>query len=147
MEYISHNLEETKEVALKLLNSLSPIGDKSTATIVGLSGDLGSGKTALTQCLAKHLGVEEHVTSPTFVIMKSYELTGVEYEYKKLIHIDAYRLKNGTELLALDLQKELEKKENLIIIEWAELVKEVLPEDMTFVRCRFIDSNTRQFVW
>lgn len=144
MDFISHNLEETKEAAQKLLADLVP-GVK--ATVVGLTGDLGSGKTSITQAVAQELGIEEHVTSPTFVIMKIYSLLSTNYSFKNLVHIDAYRLKNAQELEVLKFKDYLADKNNLIIIEWPEIVKEILPEEMTLVRCRFVDENTRQFVW
>ncbi len=142
MEFISRNLIETCEAARALVQSIVP-GER--ATVVGLTGDLGSGKTAFTKCLATELGITEHITSPTFVIMKFYKIEA--NSYKQLIHIDAYRLRNGRELDALGFPKELEDPGNLIVIEWPEIVKDVLPEEMTMIRCRFVDENTRQFVW
>ena len=96
------------------------------ATVVGLYGDLGSGKTAFTQAVAETLGVLYTVVSPTFVIEKIYEL-----EFKKfthLIHIDAYRLENSSELLHLGWQEIISDPGNLVIVEWPERVKDIMPE-------------------
>ena len=88
------------------------------AAIAALSGDLGAGKTTLTQAIARELGIKEQVISPTFIIMKFYDID--IHPWQKLVHIDAYRLKSKDELLRLDLQKlpKPQKKKNLIILEW-----------------------------
>lgn len=80
-------------IAAELLAGL-PKGE--TATVIALSGDLGAGKTTLTQELARQLGVTDTVISPTFVIMKEYAIT--RGPYTQLVHIDAYRLESAAEL-------------------------------------------------
>jgi len=95
------------------------------ATLVTLSGNLGAGKTAFTQALARALGVTAPVTSPTFVLAKSYDLSGKEFS--KLVHIDAYRLKEGKDLRALDFTHILEEPRTLIVLEWPEMVQDGLP--------------------
>lgn len=138
-EYISHNLEETKEVARKVLDT--------GARVIGLTGDLGAGKTALTKCIAELLGIEETVTSPTYVIMKKYTVSPLteRKHWKSMVHIDAYRLTSYKELEVLEFKKELHNPDQLIIIEWSELVKEALPADMLTIRCDFIDEMTRKY--
>lgn len=124
MKYISQSLEETQKIADEFLAGLTPFVDK--ATVVGLSGNLGAGKTAFTKCVAKILGVEDTVTSPTFVIEKIYELQNQKFTH--LIHIDAYRLESGEELLNLGWQRIVSDPKNLILIEWPEMVEGVMPE-------------------
>ena len=125
-KHISHSLEETSQIAMKWLTQGRPA--LKEATIVGLSGHLGSGKTAFTKAVAEHLGITEHITSPTFVIMKLYAIKDpkVKVPWKKLIHIDAYRLERGRELEALGFESLVADSSNLILIEWPENVKEVL---------------------
>jgi tRNA threonylcarbamoyladenosine biosynthesis protein TsaE len=142
MENISHNLAETQQIADNLLASLSA---GSAATVLGLTGNLGGGKTALTKCVARSLGITEDVTSPTFVIMKSYEIQN--NKWKKLIHIDAYRLENGGDLEKLGFKDELNNPNNLIIIEWPELVKDILPADTKTIICEFVDEMTRKYTF
>src|SRR3989344_8238961 len=104
MEIISRSLAETEALALKLLEKLIQVGPRNEATVVGLSGDLGAGKTTFTQAVARALGIRERVTSPTFVIMKIYALPrkwqgfplpkskGNPFcSWKRLVHIDCYR--------------------------------------------------------
>ena len=97
------------------------------ATVLALRGDLGAGKTTFTQTLARTLGITEPVTSPTFVIMKSYELADQAFE--TLIHIDAYRVASDEELTVLGFARFLETPRTLIVIEWAEKVAALLPSD------------------
>ncbi len=124
MKYISNSLEETQKIADDFIKNISPKSD--TAFVVGLSGNLGAGKTAFTKCIAKSLGVEETVTSPTFVIEKIYELENQKFSH--LIHIDAYRLESGEELLNLGWQRIISDPKNMILIEWPEKVSSVMPE-------------------
>ena len=123
MKYITRNLEETQKVAKDFISNLNPYRDR--AVVIGLYGDLGSGKTSFTQGIAKSLGVGETVTSPTFVIEKIYEL--VEKKFTHLIHIDAYRLDKSEELQHLGWQEVISDPNNLVLIEWPEIVEEIMP--------------------
>jgi tRNA threonylcarbamoyladenosine biosynthesis protein TsaE len=112
-----------------------------SATLIALSGDLGAGKTTLTQEIARQLGVKENVISPTFVIMKKYEV--VDDTFKYLVHIDAYRLEKDEELLKLGWKEILEDKNNLVIIEWPENVIGCIPDKVCKVRLSHQDEGTR----
>lgn len=139
---ISKNLQDTFEIAKEWYENLN--ANENEAVIVGLYGNLGSGKTTLTQSLAKYLNIKDSITSPTFVIEKIYKIENSKF--KNLIHIDAYRLESGRELQNLDFEKIVEDKDNLIIIEWPENVKEILPENHIKIQCEFIDENTRKYI-
>lgn len=97
------------------------------ATVIALHGELGAGKTAFAQAFGKVLGVEENMPSPTFVIMKSYAVNW--RGFKKLIHIDAYRLEREEELLHLGWDALVRDPENIILIEWPEKVAGLIPAD------------------
>ncbi len=116
--------------------------DLTNATVISLSGELGAGKTTLTQEIARQLKVKENIISPTFVIMKKYEVTDEKFKY--LIHIDAYRLEKSEELMKLGWQEILEDKNNLIIIEWPENVPDCIPKDALTVKISHIDGDTRE---
>jgi tRNA threonylcarbamoyladenosine biosynthesis protein TsaE len=137
----THSLEETQKLAKEWLNSISAKDDE--ATVVGLYGNLGSGKTTFTQAIARELGIKEAVTSPTFVIEKIYTTNHIIFN--RLIHIDAYRLENGAELQVLNFEQEVANENNLILIEWPENVKEILPDNHIKVYCDFVDETTRKF--
>lgn len=121
---ISSNLEETEKIARDFVVTLVP--KENMATVVGLYGNLGAGKTAFTQCVAKALGVGEKVLSPTFIIEKIYELT--DQKFTHLIHIDAYRMDSSDELTHLGWQEIISNPKNLILIEWPERVADIMPE-------------------
>ncbi len=131
--YTSHSVEETAKVAQEWLTDIAGLaadlknaGDQQTgeATLVGLSGHLGAGKTAFVKCVAKILGIKEDITSPTFVIMKIYELGESEQypQWRRLVHIDAYRLESQEELEGIGFEKLLSDPHNLILMEWPENV-------------------------
>lgn len=113
----------------------------TSATVVALSGDLGAGKTTLTQAIARVLGITERLQSPTFVILKKYEIKSNKFTH--LIHIDAYRLKSGQELQKLNWQEYVSNPKNLIIIEWPEQVSEILPKQMIRIRLEHVSEHER----
>jgi tRNA threonylcarbamoyladenosine biosynthesis protein TsaE len=123
----------------QLLEGLHP---QEHANLVTLSGDLGAGKTTFAQEVARTLGVEETVTSPTFVIEKVYQLQGQKWQ--RLIHIDAYRLKSAHELDVLGWKKLFAEPGNLILLEWPERVAELIPEDA--IKIRFDIKNDERII-
>ncbi len=135
MKYIANSLEEMQRIAKDFVDTLSPNSDG--AVVVGLYGDLGSGKTTFTQSICKNLGVSENVTSPTFVLEKIYPIrtnsrkrptSNGAGEFTRLIHIDAYRLEKSEELLHLGFKEIISDPKNLILIEWPERVSDIMPE-------------------
>lgn len=128
-----------REFASSVFSSL-PLRDM--ATILSLSGDLGSGKTAFVKQLGKVVGVKEEILSPTFVIMKLYDIS--YKNFKKLIHIDAYRIEDSRELEVLNWHEIASDKNNLIAIEWPEKVKQLIPSNSPKIKFEFVDENTRR---
>tara|TARA_B100000745_G_scaffold300172_1_gene253097 strand:+ start:274 stop:708 length:435 start_codon:yes stop_codon:yes gene_type:complete len=124
MEWNISTLEELQNVAKEIYETLEQ--DNEHAALLTLKGDLGAGKTAFTKELAKVLGVEEHITSPTFVLAKEYDL--VDQKFEKLIHIDAYRLEGEEGLEPISFKELLQDSKNLIVLEWPERVEEELPD-------------------
>jgi|SRR3989344_6744341 len=129
---ISRSITETDKIALDWLISLARTHQSpAEAMVVGLSGHLGAGKTAFVKSVARHLGIVEDVTSPTFVIMKIYptqsgaanlEAVPLTDQWHRLVHIDAYRLESREELDVLEWERLVSDKHNLIMIEWPENV-------------------------
>ncbi|MEO8638256.1 MAG: tRNA (adenosine(37)-N6)-threonylcarbamoyltransferase complex ATPase subunit type 1 TsaE [Candidatus Taylorbacteria bacterium] len=134
------SLEELQEVARSILSGIKP--RKRGATVFALSGDLGSGKTAFVKIAGKYFGIKETITSPTFLILKSYKL--VANSFKLLHHIDAYRLEKGEELMRLRFGELLNDPKNIIFIEWSEHVANVVPKYAKQISFLFIDELTRQ---
>jgi tRNA threonylcarbamoyladenosine biosynthesis protein TsaE len=136
----SSDIATTNTLARTFVEHLMPRA--RGATIVGLRGDLGAGKTTFVQAVADVLGVDEHVTSPTFVIEKVYALD--HPTFRRLIHIDAYRLTSGEELRALGWEQMSADPGNLILLEWPERVADALPEETPIIKFTFIDEHTRE---
>jgi tRNA threonylcarbamoyladenosine biosynthesis protein TsaE len=138
------NIEEMKALAADFIEHLKPISD--SATVIGLRGELGSGKTTFTQACANSLGISENVTSPTFVILKKYQLDGktLDGKFSFFIHIDAYRLKGGRELDVIGWQEIISDPQNLIMIEWPELVANVMPKNTRYIDFKHINETTRE---
>ncbi len=111
--------------------------EKFPNMVICLTGELGSGKTVFTKGFASAMGISETITSPTFCIIKEYE--GEQYLY----HIDAYRLDNKIE--GFDLQ-EYFNKGGVVIIEWADSIKEHLPEERLDINIKVVGENTRVII-
>lgn len=125
------SLADLEAEAKALLAQLAPKPD--SATLVTLSGELGAGKTAFTQAVAKAYGVSDSVTSPTFVLEKVYALPEGS-GFTTLIHIDAYRLEGAEELNVLGWEAILQEPGNLILLEWPENVRDALPPAAVSIR-------------
>ena len=141
---ISKSLEETAKFAAEVLEKVSA-GKKEGATVLALQGDLGSGKTAFVKGLAKELGVEELVTSPTFVLEKIYKINHPVFTH--LVHMDAYRLEGEHELSALGFEELLSNSRNLIAIEWPEKVAGAIPENAFCISFKTIGESERDISW
>jgi tRNA threonylcarbamoyladenosine biosynthesis protein TsaE len=141
-------IEAMNTHARKFVATLKPRSD-SQATVVALSGDLGAGKTTFAQGVARALGVEEQVTSPTFVIEKIYQLNqpfdhAQGKQFARLIHIDAYRLNDAHELEVLGWKEIVADPSNLIVIEWPERVTDLIPSDAIHISLEG-SSDSRKF--
>lgn len=114
--------------------------------LVGLSGDLGTGKTTFSKAVAKELGIQEVVTSPTFGIQKQYAVTNPKFTqiFKEFVHIDAYRIEDIKETEPLRFIELFQKPNTLIFIEWPEKIAEILPKDTIMLSFESINENTRK---
>lgn len=134
-------LNDIDTVAKDLLTSHAEV-DASHATVIGFTGNLGSGKTTLAQAVARVLGVTEHVTSPTFVLQKNYQLQ--QQPFDALVHIDAYRLESLDELGPLRFEELLTQPRTLVLIEWPERIQAALPSHTKIFKLNIVDEQTRQ---
>ena len=115
------NEEETKEFGLKLGQEAVP------GQVIGLIGDLGTGKTTLTKYIARGLGVEENISSPTFMIVREYHGGRMP-----LYHFDVYRIGDPEELFDIGADEYFDG-DGLCVVEWADMVMPQLPEDSMFI--------------
>jgi len=118
---ISNSEEETQEAGARFARSLNQGG------VVALEGTLGTGKTIFVKGMAVGLGVVDTVQSPTFVLMNIYDIH--HPHITTLVHVDCYRFDKPEDALAIGLQDYTEDKRTLVVIEWAEKIQELLPEN------------------
>ena len=105
--------------------------------IIGLIGELGAGKTVLIKGMAKQLNINKTITSPTFVLMKVYSINNKQSIIENLVHVDAYRLNSGQDLIEIGLEDWLGKSNTITAIEWADRVKDILPKSKIIVKIKF----------
>ena len=130
MEYkfVSKSIEDTLELAENMES------EKFPGMIICLNGELGSGKTVFVKGFAKALGINETITSPTFNLVKEYNGEA------KLYHMDVYRLEDSHEDIGIE---EYFDKGGVTIIEWADMIKDILPEERLDIKIKIADDNTR----
>jgi tRNA threonylcarbamoyladenosine biosynthesis protein TsaE len=135
IEIETQTADKTREVGEALASMLQP-----RDTVV-LTGDLGAGKTTLVQGIGRGLGVEDHVASPTFTLVREY--TG----RLDIAHVDVYRLERVQDVVDLALD-ELGGPDRVLLIEWGDAVADLLPEDRLRVELRTegADADTRRIV-
>ena len=135
-EVISRSPEQTRRVGMRL-GELLQHGD-----VIGLEGELGSGKTTFVQGLASGWGSLDPVSSPSYVLVNVYR----RLDEGKLFHLDAYRLEDAQEAENLDILAMIE--EGPLVVEWADRIKEALPEQHPWITMRWIAEEQRDFkVW
>ena len=132
MKLISKSLDDTKKLGEKIGFILKP-GD-----IICLIGDLGTGKTTLTQAIAKGMGIKDQVSSATFTLIREY------YSKVNLYHFDVYRLDQcQSDYLGFD--EYFFSEDGACVIEWADRIEDLLPEDRLEIRIKRISENEREF--
>jgi tRNA threonylcarbamoyladenosine biosynthesis protein TsaE len=141
-EIILNGVEDTRVFAERVLEFARGLKNESGATVVALHGDLGAGKTTLSQYIGKLLGVKEGMRSPTFVLQKNYETS--DFLWKELVHIDAYRIEHPQELNSLKIKDTLAKKDTLILVEWPKQGGDIFKNPHLEVFLEFVDENTRK---
>ncbi len=134
MEYkvITRNEKETMELAQNIES------EKFPNMIICLDGELGSGKTVFTKGIANALGINEVITSPTFTIIKEYL-----YGEMPLYHMDVYRLDGSDETVGIE---EYFTKGGIVVIEWADIISDILPENRLDIKIKVTDEDKRIFV-
>jgi tRNA threonylcarbamoyladenosine biosynthesis protein TsaE len=132
LDFWSHSPEQTVRFGARLGELLRP-GD-----LLGLSGELGAGKTTFVGGLSRGWGSSDQVTSPTFVLVNEYRRP----DGLRLWHLDSYRLNSGQEALALGLD-DLLAGDGLVVVEWPERIADVLPAERLHVELAWVDHSRR----
>ena len=133
MEFVANNLEETRNFAKQFASDLKA-GD-----VVLLTGDLGAGKTTLVKAIAKELGYDGLVTSPTFTLLNQYS------GKLPIYHFDMYRLKSTAEAIESGLDEVLKQSDGVCFVEWPQKVASILPEKNIMLDISILGNNARKF--
>ena len=122
----------TARIAARIAKHLVP------GSVLALRGPLGSGKTTFVQGFLRALGIKGRITSPTFLIFKPYKIKvrGLKFEFQgsTVYHVDCYRLHKPSNITKLGFKKILKNPENIILIEWAEKIKKILPKNTIWIK-------------
>lgn len=150
---ITLSAAETKKIGFTFAKNLKKRQtNRKQALVMALEGNLGSGKTTFIQGLAVGLGVKENVLSPTFLILKKFTIDfsargGPAQGWKNFYHIDAYRLQNPGELSELGFDDIIKNPENLIVIEWADKIKRILPKNILKIKFVNLGKDKRKIIF
>ena len=173
-KYISHFPKETKKIAAEIIKEAWPAAAfggapleavvqkegralpkplaKKGSLVLALSGELGAGKTIFAQGVGEYLGISRIINSPTFVIMKRYDISRESKTPKKFkgmhnfYHFDCYRINSSDEILELGWQDIISADGNLVLVEWAERIKDILPSDAVWIKMKSRNKSDREII-
>lgn len=135
MEVITKSASETQKLGEKISADLKP------GNLLALYGELGSGKTTFIQGLARGLGIKKRIISPTFVFIRQYPFG---FKSRTLYHVDLYRINEAIEAKGLGLEEIFTDKDSMVVIEWADRIKEILPKKRIDVYFEYLEENQRK---
>lgn len=138
--FITYSAKETKELGKKLAKEILP------GTLVCLKGDLGAGKTTFAQGFLEEMGAARPYVSPTFVIMKQYNLSVPKNGIERIYHADAYRVE-AKDFANLGFAEWCADKNSVVILEWPERVKEIIPNTAQKISFIWKSENEREIVF
>ena len=144
MIYHSISPKETQKIAenlaVKITKSLV-FSKPKEARVITLEGELGAGKTTFVQAFAKALGVKSKIKSPTFNILKKYQIPNSS---RFIYHIDCYRLKDHKEAVLIGIKEIFKEKGSIVLVEWPERIKKILPKKLVLIHIDHIDKEKRK---
>ena len=145
MEFISRSPKETQKIAADLARKV--IKTKK-GVVIALEGELGAGKTTFIQGFTKALGIKEKIKSPTFVLMKKYKIETRDKRrgIKFLYHLDCYRVRDHKDLKISEFKDIIHGPHDIVLIEWAERVREILPKKHITVHIDHINVSERKII-
>lgn len=132
-KYTSRCEEDTRELAENIES------EKFPGMVICLNGELGSGKTLFVKGFAKALEIDDDITSPTFSVIKEY-LNG----QMELYHMDVYRVEDNYDSIGIE---DYFNRDGICIIEWADMISDILPEERLDIYITIAGENTRVFTF
>lgn len=148
-KFLTKSAEETQKLGESFAKRLIKKRAGRTAVVLALEGDLGGGKTTFVQGLTRGLGLKDSITSPSFVLIRRYpiEFQVSSFMIYDLYHIDCYRLNKPWQLQELGFEEIINNPKNIVVIEWAESVEEIMPKDKTVIKFEWVDENKRKITF
>lgn len=141
-EFLTTSPSQTKKIGERLANEIFKKGIGKTAFVIGLEGGLGGGKTTFLQGFAKGLRIKKKILSPTFVILKRFKIKS-----RNLYHIDCYRIQKSKEILDLEFKEIISNPENIVVIEWADRIRKIMPKDSAWIKFDFVNEKERKIIF
>lgn len=135
---------QTKALARQMAKSILKEKPADKAKIVALVGKLGAGKTTFIQGFLRALGVKSKIISPTFLIMRPYVVK--KSGFTRAYHVDAYRLNFQKELIALGFKKIIADPKNIVLIEWADKIKKLLPKNVVWLQFKYGKKENERII-
>jgi len=134
--YITKSAEETAKLGQNIGKTVK------NSTLIALYGDLGSGKTTFVQGLAKGLGISKRLISPTFIILRTYQITisNKQIAISNFYHVDLYRTQSGDDIRGIGLDEIIKNNQDIIAVEWAEKLGEFLPDKRIDIHFKHQDN-------
>ena len=143
-EYLTNSFTQTKKLGEKLAKEILNFPLKKKAVALALIGELGGGKTTFLQGFARGLGVKGKILSPTFVIMKKFQVSSSKFQL--FYHIDCYRIQKPKEILTLGFKDIISNPKNIVAIEWADRARKILAKNTIWIKFRFLNRNKREII-
>ncbi|MFH1656735.1 MAG: tRNA (adenosine(37)-N6)-threonylcarbamoyltransferase complex ATPase subunit type 1 TsaE [Candidatus Nealsonbacteria bacterium] len=168
-EYITNSFKETRKLGEEIAEEILKKRFKNqVAFVIGLKGELGGGKTTFLQGFAKGLNIKEKILSPTFVIFKKFKIpacipfttgsmagrpacnvvaiAGRQKLNNNLYHFDCYRIKGQKDLLDLGFKEIISNQSNIVVIEWADKIKKIMPKNSIWIEFKVVNENKRKII-
>ncbi len=141
LKHITHSAEETRLLGAETARKTKP------GSVITLRGDLGAGKTTFAQGFLEALGADGSYVSPTFVIMKEYDLVNPsESGIRRVYHVDAYRLETPEAIARIGWEEWCDDPEGIVLVEWPEKIAGIVPVSATSVSLCWISDTDREIV-
>ena len=153
--YLAKTPSQTKKIGALLAKKILETKPLKLAFLLGLEGDLGGGKTTFLQGFAKGLGIKQKILSPTFIIMRKFQIPNYKLQtnpklqipkFQTFFHIDCYRIQSPKEILDLGFKEIISNPQNIVAVEWAERVRKILPKKTIILKFYFLGQNKRKIV-
>lgn len=164
-DVVTRSASETRKLSRDVAMEILRHSSRKHATVVALVGELGAGKTTFAAAFVRALGIKTRIQSPTFVLIKTYSVPHVRGKQlvicdkrrsshaacyslhaTRLVHIDCYRLERPAELMHLGLRETLRDPNAVILIEWAERIRQVLPKGTVWINFMYGNRKNERII-